>query len=89
MGIEKMDEETFRCRCAIHREERERTGSSKFRISKNLAQHQHACLIPWEELDALSAAENAVTGKNVDYKATDKNNVLAVPDVLRAGYREA
>lgn len=85
MGFEKMDEETFRRRSAIHREERERTGSSRFRISKNVAQRQHACLVPWEDLDALSAAENAVTGKNVDYKATDKNNVLAVPDVLRAG----
>ena len=43
----------------------------------------HACLIPWEALDGLSRRENEVTGGSVDYKAMDRNNVLAVPDILR------
>ena len=58
------------------------------RIGKNLAAKTHACLIDWEDLDALSARENEVTGGQVDYKAMDINNVLAVPEVLRAGWRE-
>lgn len=53
------------------------------RISKNTLLRTHACLIPWEELDALSAKENAVTGRSVDYKQLDINNVLAVPRLLR------
>ena len=44
----------------------------------------HACLVPWEDLDALSARESEITGVRVDYKAMDRNNVLAVPDILRA-----
>ena len=38
---------------------------------------------PWDQLDALSQRENAVTGGQVDYKAMDRDNVLAMPDILR------
>lgn len=40
---------------------------------------------PREEPDAVSDAENAVTGGGVDDKQLDKNNVPAVPEALRAG----
>lgn len=43
----------------------------------------HACIIPWDGLDALSERENAVTGGHVDYKAMDRDNVLALPALLR------
>ena len=55
-----------------------------FRISKNREERKHACLIPWEELDALSAEENRITGRNVDYKQVDINNVMALPKLLLA-----
>ena len=55
------------------------------KISKNQLTRTHACLISWEDLDALSERENAVTGRNVDYKQTDINNVLALPMLLQAG----
>ena len=55
-----------------------------FRISKNREERKHACLIPWEDLDALSAEENRVTGRNVDYKQVDINNVMALPKLLLA-----
>jgi hypothetical protein len=55
-----------------------------FRISKNPGERKHACLIPWEDLDALSEEENRVTGRNVDYKQVDINNVLALPKLLLA-----
>ena len=38
----------------------------------------------WEELDRLSEEENRATGRNVDYKQIDINNVLALPKLLRA-----
>ena len=58
--------------------------AANFRISKNQRGRTHACLIPWEDLDELSERENAVTGKNVDYKQMDIDNVLALPRLLRA-----
>ena len=84
MGFRAMTREEFDARAAIHRKEREETGSSRVRISKDLTQRIHACLIPWEDLDDLSARENAVTGKNVDYKEMDRNNVRSIPGVLQA-----
>lgn len=88
MGYESMSKEIFEKRCARYRAEKEQFGKSTLRIGKNTAEHQHACLIPWEELDELSAAENAVTGGSVDYKAMDRNNVLILPKVLQAGLEE-
>ena len=55
-----------------------------FRISKNSQERKHACLIPWEDLDRLSEEENRITGRNVDYKQIDINNVLALPKLLIA-----
>lgn len=54
------------------------------RMTKNTEAMTHACLISWDELDTLSARENAVTGRNVDYKQYDINNVLALPKILGA-----
>ena len=54
------------------------------RISKNTEMRTHACLIPYDELDKLSERENAVTGKNTDYKQLDIDNVMMIPDILRA-----
>lgn len=85
MGFESMSKEVFAARCAAYRAEAEEKGSSALRVGKDMEERLHACLIPWEELDGLSAAENAVTGGSVDYKAMDRNNVLILPRVLRAG----
>ena len=85
MGFATIDGETYAQRCAQYKREVAETGRSSIRVGKDMKRRLHACLIPWEQLDLLSAAENSVTGGSVDYKQLDKNNVLAVPDVLRAG----
>ena len=85
MGFSTIDGETYAQRCAQYKREVAETGRSSIRVGKDMERRLHACLIPWEQLDLLSAAENSVTGGSVDYKQMDKNNVLAVPDVLRAG----
>lgn len=84
MGYAPMDPETFHRRGKIHAKQREETGKGTLRIGKDTALRLHACLIPWEELDALSEAENRYTGGNVDYKVMDTNNVLAIPRILQA-----
>ena len=63
-------------------------GSSKFRIGKDLDARIHACLIDWDSLDELSVRENAVTGKKLDYKQMDKNNVLTLDQLLKAAEKE-
>lgn len=87
MGYDVMDEETFSLRCRQYQAQVASEGQSSLRIGKDSSRRLHACLIPWEQLDELSAAENAVTGRNVDYKALDRSNVLALPEVLSAGQR--
>ncbi len=85
MGYDAMDEETFSQRCRQYQAQKASEGHSSLRIGKDSSLRLHACLVPWERLDELSAAENAVTGGNVNYKAMDSNNVLAVPKLLEAG----
>jgi hypothetical protein len=77
MGYTPMSEAEFTSRCEQYRR------GEITRIAKNADDLTHACLVPWEQLDALSQRENAVTGGQVDYKTMDRNNVLAVPDILR------
>lgn len=77
MGYAPMSEAEFARRCGMYRR-----GETR-RIAKNADGMTHACLTPWERLDALSERENAVTGGSVDYKALDRDNVLAIPDILR------
>lgn len=59
-------------------------GEKPLRVGKNMQKRTHACLIGWEELDALSQRESRLTGKNLDYKAMDTDNVLLIPELLRA-----
>ena len=59
-------------------------GTTRYRIGKDLTRRIHCCLIPWDVLDSLSESENKVTGGHVDYKQMDRDNVLALPELLRA-----
>ena len=76
-GYRPMSDEEFNERAARY------LAGESVRIAKNSASMTHACLISWDELDTLSQKENAVTGKQLDYKALDRNNVLAIPDMLK------
>ena len=82
MGFHPMGEAEYAQRVEAYRKDMQEKGSSTLRIGKNMAGRRHACLIPWEDLDALSRRENAVTGGHVDYKQMDRNNILALPDIL-------
>lgn len=83
MGFRGMTQEEYAERCRIYKEEKARNPASRYRIGKDVPKRIHSCLIPWEQLDALSDAENAVTGGNVDYKQMDRNNVLTLPALLK------
>lgn len=87
MGFSCMSKEEFQARTEQYLKEKRELGAGKTRIGKNLAGKTHACLIPWEELDELSATENSITGGSVDYKKMDVNNVLAIPELLKVTER--
>jgi hypothetical protein len=83
MGYSCMEDAEWNERAERFKKEKEETGKGSTRISKNAGAMKHACLIPWDELDSLSEKENKITGKNVDYKQMDKDNVCVVWEMLR------
>lgn len=78
MGFTAMTDAEFAERAEMFRKQ------PTIRIGKNMVDRTHACLIPWEELDALSTKENAITGKQLDYKAMDTDNIMTIPQILQA-----
>ncbi len=73
-----MSRVTWEARAEEYRKQ-ERVGTvKKIRISKDAVNRQHACLVSWDELDELSERENAVTGKQIDYKQMDRDNVNVI-----------
>ena len=84
MGFSPMSAQEFDTRAAAYRRQIEQDGKASIRIGKNMPGRTHACLVPWDELDRLSEKEAAVTGKYVDYKAMDTENVLSIPQLLQS-----
>ena len=87
-GYRTMPPEVYEERAEIYRNELAGLGHSSLQVRKDSAKKLHACLIPWEELDALSARESSITGKHVDFKAADCNNILVMDKVLAACRRK-
>ena len=83
-----MTKEEWEERANIYKKEVAEKGSSKFRIGKDLNARIHACLIDWDPLDELSKRENDITGKHLDYKQMDRNNVLTLSELLQATEKE-
>ena len=83
MGFIPMSKEEYEARTGIYLEQKRTTGKGSIRVGKNLDAKTHACLIPWDDLDELSAKENALTGGKVDYKQMDINNVMLLPKLFR------
>ena len=84
MGYSPMSREEFENNAAEFIRCRDAGIPCDRKIGKNTTERTHACLIPWEELDSLSAREHEVTGRDIDYKQTDINNVLTLPKLLKA-----
>lgn len=82
MGFRPMSEQEYAQRAECYRMDVQQKGKSSLRVGKDMVSRKHACLIPWEDLDQLSDQESAVTGKTVDYKQMDRNNILVLPDIL-------
>ncbi len=84
MGFSPMDEREFSSRAQEYLRQIAQNGHASIRVGKNMRRQTHACLVDWEELDRLSEREQRLTGRSVDYKSLDRDNVLAVPELLLA-----
>ena len=85
MGYQPMPDDVFNARAACWKREVEETGRGKTRPGKDTASRYHACLIPWEDLPALSAKEEAITGRRPDYWQMDRDNILVLPEMMADG----
>lgn len=83
MGFSPMTSKEYDSREALYLRQIA-AGEKPLRVGKNMQGYTHACLIDWDALDALSLRESRLTGKPVDYKAMDKENVLLIPELIRA-----
>lgn len=83
MGYSAMSREEFDSNAKEYARCKAENIPCSIKIAKNSAARTHACLINWDELDELSERENAITGRGVDYKQLDINNVIAIPEILR------
>ena len=85
MGYRPMPEEVFEARASAYRQEIKETGSSRIRVAKDSVNRLHACLVSWEQLPALDRKERESTGRLVNYRQLDRDNVLLIPQLLRKG----
>ncbi|WP_026511024.1 hypothetical protein [Butyrivibrio sp. LC3010] len=76
MGYRCMTEDEIKAREEQYKQDK------STRITKDNANKIHACLIPWDDLDELSRFENSVTGKNLDYKQMDRDNIVTMVKLL-------
>lgn len=83
MGYTLMSEEEFQQRAEGYKNAKENNLKANKRFTKNQSERTHACLIPWNQLDALSSRVSEIIEEDVDYKQINIKNVLAMPDVLR------
>lgn len=89
MGFEPMSEEEFQSRAAEYLRQKQAGKKPTVRITKNMEQRTHACLIPWTALDNYSRKENAITGADRDYRYEDIKNILAIPTLIRRNKENA
>lgn len=87
-GYRAMTEDEFEKNAERYRQGVREGKPANPRISKDSERRIHACLIPYDKLDELSEREKKVTGRNVNYRQSDINNVLIIPRILRMEHRE-
>ena len=85
MGYEPMPMDVYMERIRQRLDEKQQYGYSSLRFGKDSITRQHICLVDWDELDNLSQIEKEMVGNNQDYKQKDRNNVLAIPQLIAIG----
>ena len=84
MGYGPMPREIWEARARRYQAEVAERGNSALQIGKDAQNRLHACLIPYGDLDELSARENEITRGHRDYKQLDRDIVSMIPAMLNA-----
>ncbi len=79
MGYSLMSDEIIKEREKLFKED------PTVRVTRDSAKKLHACLVKWDELDELSRYETELTGKEIDYKKMDRDNVFIVKKLMDNG----
>ena len=82
-GFDVMDKEEFTERIKAYLQEIKEFGKSKIKITKDKQALKHVCLVDWDELDEISRIENSLTGKNKNYKDSDRSNIDMVEELIK------
>ena len=83
MGFRPMTEEEFEARSKEYLAKKDMDPKTPNKIRKDMEKRIHACIIPWKDLDAFSAKENAITKGSEDYAENDRKNVRDIRKILR------
>lgn len=81
MGYSLMSSKVFDERAEAYRKS-VAEGGPGIKVSRDDENRTHACLVGWDELDAVSEKVSAVTGRAVDYKQNDIDNILILHGIL-------
>lgn len=84
MGFLPMSQQEYSDRMQTYLAQVQETGSASIRVGKNMPGRTHACLVSWDELDALSRKESQYRKTDVNYKQMDTENVMIIPAMLEA-----
>ena len=82
-GFQVMTNEEFEKRVKVYKAEKAKDPNTEYRVAKNLEGRTHACLIPWDDLDAYAEKENKKTDDNRNYKNNDYQNIKALQEILQ------
>ena len=83
MEYRTMSDAVFKARAEQYLKEKEAGVPKPIRISKDTEHRRHAVLRSWEDLDALSEAESAITREAVDYKMSTIRTIEQIPEIIR------
>ena len=87
-GFDVMSKEEFIKRIKQRNQEIEQYGKSSIKLTKDMENFKHVCLVSWDELDELSKIENSLTQGNIDYKNYDRQNIDMVMELIQAKFQE-
>lgn len=83
-GFRPLTEEEFQSRAAIYLEEKKKDPKTNYRITRDVEQRIHGCLIPWEKLDEYYDKEKEFTGREEKFTDIDRKIIRSIGAIMRA-----
>ena len=88
-GFDVMDKSEFTARIKEYNHEIKESGQSSIKISKDMENLKHVCLVDWDKLDEISRLEDSLIHNNRNYKNHDRGNVDTIMNLIQADSKES